>query len=1054
MRTQTEKYKRENQNTSIVASEGVEGTQCNDCEINFKSEYHLETHMKTSQHVIQSGLNRKFSYKLNQKNAKKKLLQGASKNPYVKEQKSTCVVLTFNDGSYFYSVLPLIEDWKMRKASGENIVGDNHEIRVTEVKSGKEEGGMCVDVLLKFEINNSKVAVHCYNTKQKMLVNGSGYSRFVEKYLEPHLKQKIEAQLMQIQNFNTLVTDTFGSTKRKNVKYRPGSKSADDSIDLKAHKRKKHANEGLVVSSIIELNKISTSTRDNSVSDLLNEDISAIELLDDSEETDTAGDMEESIKIKKFHCYMCQAGFVEESELTEHEQKEHHQQLLADNQKQVEKPESNSTCEKCPFQSSDNGDLVNHVQKEHTVQVRYWDFKAQCHLCKFETKDPTAMDDHVVKEHGFVCCNKCEYIAADKSLLKQHKMKHTGTSIYTCGTCEFETTRQAMLNDHIEAKHMKKNFWWLEKEKSEYNCDKCEKKFQNLFVMRYHLCVQKTKYACSFCEVIVETFEELVPHLETEHTKKSIRCELCPFEATNMEDIGSHVQVKHKTTQVKISKEEQVVLMCDQCEYRCNLNIKLKKHKMVHQKEKETDLIYECDVCDLTFDFLTQALEHRQTKHSDLEPDLSPKPKDMAMSLLIEQNVELQRELERFKKDVKNAFTEFASNMKECFEAVGEDIKESRKQNLRGFSDISEVFGAKLEKIENKIDNHIEKSNIGQRDTKKDVESEHDKTENYNKNMHTEESKTKTEIKNKSKKKSSKKKIKWIGTSDGSVLNKEKVENTLNVDLSMERAYYIDEEESAPLKENNFKTVISEKIKHEEIDVLVLQTGSIEITDLKVNEAILDTKKDLTEYKKDWFKKVENDSAKVFDVALDALSKNNGIEKVVIVKRLPRYDRSSSDILKIKSELSEFANRAYDQIWQKMGSPENIQIVDIDLKCSSSAHLRNLIFGHSDSENFDGIHMRGEGASRHFTYRTINALKQVIFSEKRKETYRNKSRAYTQAKSVPDDDHSACPQTVYQMWKKVEKNLHHKIPPAKSYRPRFNDNRYSVPTQNRFSPLN
>ena len=79
-------------------------------------------------------------------------------------------------------------------------------------------------------------------------------------------------------------------------------------------------------------------------------------------------------------------------------------------------------------------------------------------------------------------------------------------------------------------------------------------------------------------------------------------------------------------------------------------------------------------------------------------------------------------------------------------------------------------------------------------------------------------------------------------------------------------------------------------------------------------------------------------------MAQDALRKNNRIGKVIIVKRLPRYDRSSNDILKIKSELSEFANRVYDQIWQKMGSPGNIQIVDIDLQCSSSAYLRNLIF--------------------------------------------------------------------------------------------------------------
>ena len=57
-----------------------------------------------------------------------------------------------------------------------------------------------------------------------MLVNGSGYSDFVKKCLEPYLKESIEENVMQIQNLNKAVTETFGKTKRKDVKYRPGSK--------------------------------------------------------------------------------------------------------------------------------------------------------------------------------------------------------------------------------------------------------------------------------------------------------------------------------------------------------------------------------------------------------------------------------------------------------------------------------------------------------------------------------------------------------------------------------------------------------------------------------------------------------------------------------------------------------------------------------------------------------------------------------------------------------------------------------------------------------------
>ena len=59
---------------------------------------------------------------------------------------------------------------------------DDLDIHVTEVKSGKEQGGLVIDVLVKFAVGDCKVVVHCYNTKQKVMVNGSGFVKFVEKY--------------------------------------------------------------------------------------------------------------------------------------------------------------------------------------------------------------------------------------------------------------------------------------------------------------------------------------------------------------------------------------------------------------------------------------------------------------------------------------------------------------------------------------------------------------------------------------------------------------------------------------------------------------------------------------------------------------------------------------------------------------------------------------------------------------------------------------------------------------------------------------------------------
>ena len=52
----------------------------------------------------------------------------------------------------------------------------------------------------------------------------------------------------------------------------------------------------------------------------------------------------------------------------------------------------------------------------------------------------------------------------------------------------------------------------------------------------------------------------------------------------------------------------------------------------------------------------------------------------------------------------------------------------------------------------------------------------------------------------------------------------------------MTRAYCIQEEENARFKNSNFKAIVPEVVKKECPDILVMQTGSIEITNITVNE--------------------------------------------------------------------------------------------------------------------------------------------------------------------------------------------------------------------------
>ena len=104
----------------------------------------------------------------------------------------------------------------------------------------------------------------------------------------------------------------------------------------------------------------------------------------------------------------------------------------------------------------------------------------------------------------------------------------------------------------------------------------------------------------------------------------------------------------------------------------------------------------------------------------------------------------------------------------------------------------------------------------------------------------------------------------------------------------------------------------------------------------------MDKDKNIDEYKKIWFEKVEKDSKNLFQIAQNALNTKN-VKKVVIIKRLPRHDRSSRDLFRIKSDLSKFANSIYDHLWMKMGSPQNIKIIVMTVNVSSRLHCQTGI---------------------------------------------------------------------------------------------------------------
>ena len=96
--------------------------------------------------------------------------------------------------------------------------------KVIESKPGMDDGSNNVDYKIVFQSNGQKVVSHAYNVKQRFTITGQGYKTFVEKYLDPLLRKKIESLVPEANKFNMNVLANLGKTvKIGNVRFKTSS---------------------------------------------------------------------------------------------------------------------------------------------------------------------------------------------------------------------------------------------------------------------------------------------------------------------------------------------------------------------------------------------------------------------------------------------------------------------------------------------------------------------------------------------------------------------------------------------------------------------------------------------------------------------------------------------------------------------------------------------------------------------------------------------------------------------------------------------------------------
>ena len=163
----------------------------------------IEEHVKDSdRHCLPNSISaRAFEYNLNEKQAKSKLVKGAKRIPFEIEANSTSSNFVFSVGAWKNVVISAISYWKEVGSNLSCQVGD-YTIKVGGVKAGVDKSGKNVDTQIVFYGDRNKIVCHQYHTTQLILINGQGYQKFLNIFLEPFFKSKIQNCLEDIKIYN------------------------------------------------------------------------------------------------------------------------------------------------------------------------------------------------------------------------------------------------------------------------------------------------------------------------------------------------------------------------------------------------------------------------------------------------------------------------------------------------------------------------------------------------------------------------------------------------------------------------------------------------------------------------------------------------------------------------------------------------------------------------------------------------------------------------------------------------------------------------------------
>ena len=211
-----------------------------------------------------------------------------------------------------------------------------------------------------------------------------------------------------------------------------------------------------------------------------------------------------------------------------------------------------------------------------------------------------------------------------------------------------------------------------------------------------------------------------------------------------------------------------------------------------------------------------------------------------------------------------------------------------------------------------------------------------------------------------------------IGDSISGNIDKNVIANAMESKVRAAQAYSSiddtsenDAKEKTLFPEKNFTKVIEAELKKDEADILVIQSGSVDITNLKTKG------NNLNKYG-EYFKQQSVVSASnLFTAVSNALVSHPSLRKVVIMKLTPRYDTVDNDPQGVKSALTQLYNDTLVQLYLASPHKERIHIGSHSLECPGGVRDARYRLG----KKYDGLHLVGPSGKKSYTESVLRILR-------------------------------------------------------------------------------